>query len=138
MRAVQIHAHGVFHQPCYETTGDRQFISTQDVILKLRAASVNSNDISICSALINFKVSFPHMIGSDDAGIGVATGSRVYKCCVADSATLYPADDYGDDSAILAPKRTCPKQDIPERGIDVNRYENLPRDVLAKSFCAWT
>lgn len=110
MRAVQIHAHGIFHQPCYETTGDRQFISTQDIILKLRAASVNSNDSSICRGLTNFKVSFPPMIGNDDADLGVATGSRVYKCCVADSVTLYPADDYGDDSAILAPKRTCPKQ----------------------------
>jgi NADPH:quinone reductase-like Zn-dependent oxidoreductase len=91
LRAVQIHAHGGIEQLRYEITGDPQMTSDQDVIVKLRAASVNSNDISTRSGLTRIQLGFPHIIGSDGAGTVVAAGMRVRNVKVGDAVSLYPA-----------------------------------------------
>ena len=65
--------------------------SDQDVIVKLRAASVNSHDISTRSGLSGIKLGFPHIIGSDGAGTVVARGTGVRNVKAGDAVSLYPA-----------------------------------------------
>lgn len=60
-------------------------------MVKLRAASVNSNDISIGNGVPGVKIDFPHIIGSDGAGTIVAAGIGVRSVKLGDSVTLYPA-----------------------------------------------
>jgi NADPH:quinone reductase-like Zn-dependent oxidoreductase len=60
-------------------------------MVKLRAASVNSNDISIGNGVPGVKIDFPHIIGSDGAGTIVAAGTGVRSVKLGDSVTLYPA-----------------------------------------------
>jgi NADPH:quinone reductase-like Zn-dependent oxidoreductase len=91
LRAVQIHAHGGVDQLRFETTRDPELTSDQDVLVKLRAAAVNSNDISVRKGLTRVKVHFPHILGSDGAGIVVATGTRVGNVKAGDAVSLYPA-----------------------------------------------
>jgi NADPH:quinone reductase-like Zn-dependent oxidoreductase len=95
LRAVRIHAHGGVDQLRYETTADPPLTSDQDVIVKLRAASINSKDISIRNGLTDIEVRFPHILGSDGAGIVVATGTGVSNVKAGDPVSLYPASGCG-------------------------------------------
>ena len=63
--------------------------------MKLRVASVNSNDISIRNGVTGLKIGFPHIIGSDGAGTIVATGRGVRNVKAGDAVTLYPASGCG-------------------------------------------
>jgi NADPH:quinone reductase-like Zn-dependent oxidoreductase len=63
--------------------------------VKLRAASVNSNDISIRNGVPGVQIGFPHIIGSDGAGIIVTTGTGVRNVKPGDAVTLYPASGCG-------------------------------------------
>jgi NADPH:quinone reductase-like Zn-dependent oxidoreductase len=83
--------HGGIDQLRYEATGDPHLTADQDVMVKLRAASVNSNDISIGNGVPGVKIDFPHIIGSDGAGTIVAAGTGVRSVKLGDSVTLYPA-----------------------------------------------
>ena len=95
MRAVQIHAHGGVNQLRYENTNDPQLAADEDVIVKLSAASINSKDICIRDGLTEVKVHFPHILGSDGAGIVVATGRQVSNVKAGDPVCLYPASGCG-------------------------------------------
>ena len=90
MKAVQIHEHGGADKLRYEEAEDPALRSPRDVIVRLRAASLNHIDLWNRKGLTGMQVEFPHILGADGAGVVEEAGSEVTHCKKGDAVCLYP------------------------------------------------
>ncbi|MDE0028988.1 MAG: zinc-binding dehydrogenase [Deltaproteobacteria bacterium] len=90
MKAVQIYEHGGADKLCYEDAPDPVLRSPRDVIVRLRAASLNHIDLWNRKGLTGMKVEFPHILGADGAGVVEEVGSEVTHARKGDAVCLYP------------------------------------------------
>ncbi len=95
MKAVQIHRHGGVEQLCYEETSEPGLKSPEDAIVKLKAAALNQCDIRMRRGLSAVAASFPHILGSDGAGVVVELGSEARNINTGDAICLFPATGCG-------------------------------------------
>lgn len=66
-----------------------------DVIVKLRAASLNRIDIWNRKGLTGIRFDFPHILGADGAGVVVEVGDQVKNIKPGDTICLYPPSGCG-------------------------------------------
>ena len=90
MKAVRIHEHGGADKLRYEEAEDPVLRSPRDVIVRLRAASLNHIDLWNRKGLTGMKVEFPHILGADGAGVVEEVGNEVTHCKKGDAVCLYP------------------------------------------------
>jgi len=90
LKAVQIYEHGGADKLCYEDAPDPVLRSPRDVIVRLRAASLNHIDLWNRKGLTGMKVEFPHILGADGAGVVEEVGSEVTHARKGDAVCLYP------------------------------------------------
>lgn len=95
MKAVQIHGHGGIDALRYEDIREPQIQSPNDVMVQIKAAALNRADLGIRQGLNGAKIAFPHILGSDGAGIVVTTGANVKELSPGDSVCLYPLSGCG-------------------------------------------
>lgn len=95
MRAIRIHEHGGADQLRYERVSDAHLGSSQDAVVKLCAASLNAIDIRTRRGPTVDGLAFPHILGSDGAGVVVEIGDRVTNISPGDKVCLYPAKGCG-------------------------------------------
>ncbi len=91
MKAVRIHEYGTIDTLRYENSAEPKMISTGDAIVKLKAASINRTDLRTRRGVAGVKVSFPHILGGDGAGIVVELGEGARNIKPGDAVCLYPA-----------------------------------------------
>ena len=90
MKAVRIHEHGGSDKLRYEEVPEPELASPTDAVIKLRAASLNRNDIFIRQGLIHHEARFPRILGADGAGIVVEVGKQVKNVMLGDPVCFYP------------------------------------------------
>ena len=90
MKAIRIHEHGSFDKLRYEDTPEPELSSSSDVIVKLRAASLNRADIWVRRGPSGYGVKFPHILGADGAGVVAEVGEQVTNTNPGDAVCLYP------------------------------------------------
>ena len=90
MKAVRIHGHGGIDQLRYEDAPDPQLTSSEQAIVKLKAAAVNQVDISTRRGPAGTGLSFPHILGGDGSGVVTEAGARVENVKIGDAVCLYP------------------------------------------------
>ena len=73
MKAVIIHQHGGPEVLKYEDAPEPQ-IKANEVLIRVRACSLNHLDLFIRAGIPGLKFAFPHVLGSDIAGEVVRTG----------------------------------------------------------------
>lgn len=73
MKAVQIHQHGGPQVLAYETVPDPQ-IKANEILLRVKAASLNHLDLWVRAGIPGAKFKLPHILGSDVAGEVAAVG----------------------------------------------------------------
>lgn len=95
LRAIRIHEHGGADQLRYERAPDPRLGSAHHAIVKLCAASLNAIDIRTRRGPTANELSFPHILGSDGAGIVVEIGDRVRNVSAGDKVCLYPGNGCG-------------------------------------------
>ncbi|HXG53092.1 MAG TPA: zinc-binding dehydrogenase [candidate division Zixibacteria bacterium] len=95
MNAVRIHEYGDAGRLRYERAPDPEVRSEEDVVVRLRAASLNPFDLRVCRGAFGPGVTLPLIPGADGAGIVVATGPRAGGIRVGDPVCLYPASGCG-------------------------------------------
>jgi NADPH:quinone reductase-like Zn-dependent oxidoreductase len=95
LKAVQIHRHGGVEQLCYEECADPELKSPSETIIKLKAAALNQIDIRTRRGLSESEFSFPHILGSDGAGIVVSVGKEARNVNAGDAICLFPAAGCG-------------------------------------------
>jgi NADPH:quinone reductase-like Zn-dependent oxidoreductase len=73
MKAVQIHQHGGPQVLAYETVPDPE-IKANEILLRVKATSLNHLDLFVRAGIPGLKFNLPHVLGSDIAGEVVAVG----------------------------------------------------------------
>jgi NADPH:quinone reductase-like Zn-dependent oxidoreductase len=76
MKAVVFHAHGGTEQLRYEDVPDPK-AGSDEVLIRVKACALNHLDIWIRQGIPAYKLTLPHISGSDVAGIVEAVGDRV-------------------------------------------------------------
>jgi len=95
LKAVQIHRHGGVEQLCYEEAPQPELKAPRDAIVKLKAAALNQWDIRTRRGLSPDRASFPHILGSDGAGVVVALGNEVRDLDIGDEICVFPLTGCG-------------------------------------------
>ncbi|HEU4342561.1 MAG TPA: zinc-binding dehydrogenase [Candidatus Binatia bacterium] len=95
MKAVRIHEHGGIDKLRYEEAPQPELVSPDDAIVEVKAASLNPTDLRVRRGAFGAEVSFPHILGSDGAGVVVAVGERVKNVKLGEPVCLYPVSGCG-------------------------------------------
>ncbi|MDR7419918.1 MAG: zinc-binding dehydrogenase [Armatimonadota bacterium] len=101
MRAVRMHAHGGPDVLVDEEAPEPQ-VGPYDVLVQIRAVALNHLDLWVRRGLPRLRVRFPHILGSDIAGVVAATGERVTGVAVGHEVVLAPGVSCGQCGACVA------------------------------------
>ncbi len=94
MRAVRMHAHGGPEVLVYEDA-PQPVPGPTDVLVRVRAAAVNHIDVWVRGGLPRLRLTFPHILGADVAGVVAAAGERVTGVVPGDEVVLAPGVSCG-------------------------------------------
>ncbi len=112
MRAVRMHRHGGPEVLVYEDAPDPAAGPT-DVLVRVRAASLNHIDLWVRAGLPRLRVQFPHILGADVAGVVAGVGDRATGVRVGDEVVLAPGISCGQCPACSAGEDTlCPSYSV--------------------------
>src|SRR4030066_1791837 len=89
MKAVFISEHGDIDKIKFDEV-KKPVISSKEVLIKLKAASLNHLDIWVRQGIPGIKVEFPHVLGSDGAGVVEEAGQEVKNVKAGDKVLLNP------------------------------------------------
>ena len=89
MKAVRIHEHGGVDKLRYEEAENPRISVPNEVIVKLRAASVNHIDIWVRLGATGIAIPMPHILGGDGAGVIFEVGGEVSNVRPGDAVCLY-------------------------------------------------
>ena len=90
MKAARIHQHGGPEVIRYEEIPDPQ-IKANEVLIRVRACSVNHLDLWMRAGIPGVSVPLPHILGADVAGEVVATGDLCWRVKPGQRVLLAPA-----------------------------------------------
>jgi NADPH:quinone reductase-like Zn-dependent oxidoreductase len=90
-----MHGYGGVEQLYYESCDPPTITEPDEVIVKLKAASINHIDIWNRLGATGIVVAMPHILGADGAGVVAEIGSRVGNVKVGDAVCLYPPTGCG-------------------------------------------
>lgn len=86
-----MHGYGGVEQLFYEDAPDPRVSEPNEVLVKLKAASLNHIDIWNRLGATGMVVQMPHILGADGAGVVIEVGERVENVKKGDPVCLYPA-----------------------------------------------
>jgi len=89
LKAVRIHEHGGVDKLRYEEAENPRISAPNEVIVKLRAASVNHIDIWVRLGATGIAIPMPHILGGDGAGVIFEVGGEVSNVRPGDAVCLY-------------------------------------------------
>lgn len=118
MRAVLMHRHGGPEVLGYEDA-PQPVPGPTDVLVRVRAAAVNRIDLWVRGGLPRLRLTFPHILGADIAGIVAAVGEKVPGVAVGDEVMLAPGVSCGQCRAcaegddVLCPSYSVLGEHIP-------------------------
>jgi NADPH:quinone reductase-like Zn-dependent oxidoreductase len=95
LKAVRMHGYGGIEQLFYEDAREPQSTEPTEVIVKLKAASLNHIDIWNRLGATGIVLSMPHILGADGAGVVLEIGASVTNVKKGDEVCLYPATGCG-------------------------------------------
>lgn len=102
MKAVRIHQHGGPEVLKYEEAPEPSPIGPDDILIEVKATSVNHLDIWVRGGLPGMKVDFPRILGCDAAGIVRDVGTNVDKVRRGDRVMVNPGSYCGHCEYCLA------------------------------------
>lgn len=89
MKAVFLRGHGSLAQVEYGEV-PRPDIGPEEALLAVKAAALNRLDLWVLEGWRGLNLSFPHVLGSDGAGVVFAVGERVTQVTVGDRVAVNP------------------------------------------------
>jgi NADPH:quinone reductase-like Zn-dependent oxidoreductase len=101
MRAVRIHRHGGPEELVVEDAPDPAMGPT-DVLVAIRAVALNHIDLWVRRGLPRLRLTFPHILGADIAGVVEAAGEAVRGIRPGDEVVLSPGVSCGQCAACTA------------------------------------
>jgi len=95
LKAVRMHGYGGVEQLFFEDVDDPELSEPTDVIVKLKACSLNHIDIWNRKGATGVALQIPHILGADGGGIVAEVGRGVTNVKVGDAVCLYPPTGCG-------------------------------------------
>lgn len=105
MHAVRMHRHGGPEVLVYEDAPD-PVAGPGDVLVRVRAVSVNHIDIWVRNGLPRLRLQFPHILGADVAGVVEALGAGVGDLDIGAEVILSPGVSCGHCASCAAGEDT--------------------------------
>ncbi|MGZ8391629.1 MAG: zinc-binding dehydrogenase [Gemmatimonadales bacterium] len=96
MRALTLVAHGGPAQLKVEELPQPTVTSPDEVLVRMRTAALNRLDLFIAAGLPGSPLLFPHVVGSDGAGVVEQTGDAVRRFRAGDRVMINPTLSCGD------------------------------------------
>lgn len=90
MKAVRVHQHGGPEVLKYEEIPDPTCGNSHDVLIRLRATSINHLDIWVRRGIPGWKVPFPIIPGCDGAGVVAGKGEAVKDLAIGENVMIIP------------------------------------------------
>jgi NADPH:quinone reductase-like Zn-dependent oxidoreductase len=95
LKAVRMHEYGGVEQLFFEDADEPTLSQPNEVIVKLKFASINHVDIWNRMGATGINVLMPHTLGADGAGVVVEVGAQSAIVKVGDAVCLYPPTGCG-------------------------------------------
>lgn len=95
MKAVRMHDYGGVEQLFYEDVAEPTIMESNEVVVRLKAASINHIDIWNRLGATGMPLRLPHILGADGAGTVAEVGNKVANVKVGDPVCLYPPTGCG-------------------------------------------
>jgi NADPH:quinone reductase-like Zn-dependent oxidoreductase len=105
MRAVRIHRHGGPEVLVVEEAPEPR-VGPFDVVVSVRAVALNHIDLWVRRGLPRLRLSFPHILGADIAGVVEAIGDQARGVGVGDEVVVAPGVSCGQCAACVAGRDT--------------------------------
>lgn len=139
MKGVSFERHGGIEVLDYRDDLPVPTISPREVLIRIRAAAMNYNDVWARTGLPGMDFIFPHISGTDGAGIVEAVGSEVQHIKAGDEVMVNGAFSCGDClECIRGEPMSCPKFEIwgfqtgPHHGSEAEFGRAPGRNVIPK------
>lgn len=101
MKAIVLPAHGDLDQVAFMDV-PRPEIGADEVLLAVKAAALNRLDLWVVEGWRGLELAFPHVLGSDGAGIVAETGANVTQVSAGDRVAVNPTVGCGRCAYCLA------------------------------------
>ena len=101
MKALTLAAAGGIGQLKVQELPEPAIQSPNDVLIRVQAAALNRLDFWVAEGLPGTNLTFPHIVGSDGAGVLEKVGSGVQRVGTGDRVMINPALSCGQCSACL-------------------------------------
>ena len=101
MRALTLVAYGGLEQLRVQELPEPTIKSPNDVLVRVQAAALNRLDLLIAAGLPGANLEFPHVVGSDGAGLVERAGESVRQLRQGDRVMINPTLSCGDCPACL-------------------------------------
>jgi len=135
MKAIQFSQHGNSSVLEY-VEQERPHITDGQVLVEIKAASLNHLDLWIRRGLPGLQINLPHTPGSDAAGVIVAVGSSITDWNVGAEVVVQPGTFCGTcDPCLAGNEDMCPAYGIlgeTEAGLQQQFVALLPKNIGAK------
>ena len=102
MRALTLTEHGGLDRLAVQNVTDRQVEGPHDVRVAVRAAALNHLDLFVLGGLPGITLGFPHIVGTDAAGVVDQVGSAVTRVKTGDRVVVNPGLSCGACPMCLA------------------------------------
>src|SRR3954465_6870720 len=96
MKALTLLATGGLQHARVQELPEPAIQSPDQVLVRIRAAGLNRLDLWVAAGLPGITYTFPHVIGSDGAGVVEAVGSAVSRVSPGDRVMLNPTLSCGE------------------------------------------
>lgn len=112
MKAVLIYEHGGIDKLRYEDV-DEPSCGAKDVCVRVKACALNHLDVWVRRGLPSLRLKYPHILGSDIAGVIESIGNEVTNVKPGDKIVVNPGMSCGCCEACLSGRDNfCPKYGI--------------------------
>jgi NADPH:quinone reductase-like Zn-dependent oxidoreductase len=98
MKTAVLYENGGLEKLVYETDFPEPEIKPNEVLVKIKATTINRADIVIRNGYPGLKLKFPHILGGDIAGVIEKTGSSVTGFKTGDRIVSWPLAVEADDT----------------------------------------
>ncbi len=146
MRALALLRHGGIGSLAVVKLPEPAVSASGDVLIRIRSAAINHLDLFLTEGIKGITVTFPHIVGTDGAGVVDAVGAGVSSVRPGDRVTINPGISCGRCDACMRGEDSCCREFeilgehrpgtaaefvvVPERNV-AKIPEEMPWDIAA-------
>jgi NADPH:quinone reductase-like Zn-dependent oxidoreductase len=107
VKAIVLHQHGTLDDVGYTDVPEPE-VGPEELLVEIRAAALNRLDLWVLEGWGGLKLTFPHIMGCDGAGVVTAIGKNITKFSIGDHVSINPTRSCGHcDYCLMGRDNLC-------------------------------